>query len=245
MTADGKYLFTGSSDGVLAKWDVSKISDKRAKVQWFACDFSLGIISIDDSKELDIVVSASLDGTVSIRKTSTGKYLRSLTPKADINSESYDIRLVRLSYRGYILIVLKHTLSRIEASDYLMVYSINGEYVIGKKVEDKIYSALLDETGYTLVTGGSSGKINKYDFISLTPYDMLLDLDPELQGIAAILDEFLKDNAFITALELSPQENIQQLLIGNNMGQLYSFKYSPQLLGKVIFGYLKGLVFGK
>lgn len=246
LNKDEKTLFTASADGVVAKWDIRRLNNRIASVQWFVCDYSTNVVSIDSCKELNLVVSGSLDGRICIRMFSTGKIVKIIYPQPTIiNPEEYQISFVRLSFRGYLIVIMKHINFRIDGYDYIFVYTINGELIASSVVEEKINALVIDDSGYNLITGGTSGNIMKYDILSLKSDNMLLNVDENLIGIEETLKEFLSDNAVITSLDLTAQENCQQLLIGNSKGHLFAYKFSPRLLGNKIFDTLHGLIIGK
>ena len=182
---------------------------------------------------------------ISIRTVSTGKFIRFIKPDLNLNNSEYGICQIRISYRGYIIIVARCKVWKLEKNDFLIVYSINNELIACKDSGDTINSLVLDESGYQIVAGGKSGKIMKYDILSLNAQDMLEDLDPELQSTETVLKELLATTTLITSLGITYQENCQQLLVGLSTGEFYTYKDSPRVTGGKIFDTLQGLIIGK
>ncbi|CAF2056554.1 unnamed protein product [Rotaria magnacalcarata] len=90
--------------------------------------FPLGI-----STKPDLVVSGSLDGTCKIHTVEHGIYVRILCPAGD------PIVNLQLSNERHILI-------QIEKDDaYLFLYSINGDLIRTKKLQNKVVDMLLSD----------------------------------------------------------------------------------------------------
>ncbi len=244
-TRDKKYLFSGSLDGVVAKWNIGTYRTQPVNIEWYACDHKLAVISIDALRELDLIASGSLDGTISLRVASTGKFFRIIKPDLHLNDNDYAINQVRLSYRGYVMVLARCKYPKLELHDYYLVYSINGESIAVRDADDTINAVTFDETGYQFITGGKSGRIYRVDLLSLKWHDILEDLDADLPETENILRHFLSSITAITALELTKQENYQQLLIGLSTGEFYTLKYSPRLTSGRLFDNLQGLIISK
>lgn len=227
-TKDRKLLFSGSLDGMVARWDISICTTQLAHTVWYACDHKLAVITMDACRELDLIASGSLDGTIALRVVSTGKFVRLVKPELHLGGTEYALNQVRLSYRGYILVLCRCKYPKLDINDYILVYSINGECIKQAPVEDIVNAISLDESGYQFVTGGKSGRLYRFDLLSLECSDMLELLDEQLLDIEEILKHILSSSTSITAFGLTKQEKFQQLLIGLNTGELYSFKYSPR-----------------
>jgi len=242
---DKKTLYSGSLDGVVAKWDISTYKTQPVQTEWYVCDHKLAVITLDAIQELDLVASGSLDGTISIRIGSSGKFVRIIKPDLFLGEMDYAINQIRISYRGYILILARCKYPRLELSDYFLVYSINGEFIAKASSDDLINAIVLDETGYQFIAGGKTGKIYRVDLLSLSSHDILEDLDAQLPDVGKILHHFLSTTTAITAMELTRQENFQQLLIGLSTGELYSLKYSPRVTSGRLFDNLQGLIISK
>lgn len=226
-TKDEKYLFTGSADGVLAKWNVEK--NLVIGPRWFACDHTAGIISLDACHKLGLVISASLDGKIVIRSILTGKYIRQIKCPLTISNAGYEISHVRLSFRGYVVIIVK-----CKDKSNIIIYSINNERICSKEVKDIIHTVIITENGYEFVTGSKAGKLVKYDLLTLADTDLLMLIDIKEPGINENLTELLSNNS-ITAMEMTKQEGIQRLLIGLSSGAFYTYKFSTKTIGDILF----------
>eukprot|EP00826_Nyctotherus_ovalis_P011874 TRINITY_DN13094_c0_g4_i1.p1 TRINITY_DN13094_c0_g4~~TRINITY_DN13094_c0_g4_i1.p1 ORF type:complete len:628 (-),score=162.48 TRINITY_DN13094_c0_g4_i1:170-2053(-) len=244
-TKDKRSFYSGSLDGVVAKWNLSPYKTQPVGAEWYVCDHKLAVITIDADQDLDLVASGSLDGTVALRVASTGQFVRLIKPTLFLSDNDYAINQIRLSYRGYVLVLARCKYPRLELSDYFLVYSVNGEEVARSSADDTINAMLLDETGFQFVAGGKCGKIYRVDLLSLESHDLLEYLDEHLGDIRKILHHFLSTSTAITALELTKQENCQQLLIGLSTGELYTLKYSPRVTSGKLFDNLQGLILSK
>eukprot|EP01022_Parablepharisma_sp_SALTPOND_P027116 TRINITY_DN657_c0_g1_i1.p1 TRINITY_DN657_c0_g1~~TRINITY_DN657_c0_g1_i1.p1 ORF type:complete len:1837 (-),score=222.25 TRINITY_DN657_c0_g1_i1:2911-8421(-) len=233
-------VFTGSNDGVAAMWDLKKLG--FARPAWHSCDHKLGIISMDTCEKLDLLASAGADGTIALRTISGGKFIRLIKPVLTYHNLPFEISHLRLSHRGYVVIIAKCKVHRGGEGDYISVYSINGEEICMKKLGDIINAIVMSENGYEFITGGKLGKLFKYNIVTLEESDMLERLDGNHLGIEKILNELLDTDTAITAMDLTNQDGCQQLLLGTNKGAFYSYKYSPRLIGSKIFGTLQGLI---
>ncbi len=238
-------MFSAAKDGSVVKWDVSRYKTGQIVPLYSACDHRSAVVSLDASDDLDIVASASTDGTVALRMISNSKLVRFIHVPQTISGAEYAVSHVRLSPQGYVVLVVKPRNSQTELNDHLLVYGINGELVRCAETADSIGCILLDETGYFAVTGGASGRLSKYDILALDEVNLLNDLDAGFPGLERSLQELLSSGASITALALTKKENCQQLLIGLSSGELLAYKYSPRLAGGKIFDALQGLIIGK
>lgn len=217
-TRDKKSLFSGSSDGVVAKWNISGIKSLNVGVEWYFCDHSSAIVTMDASYELDLIITASIDGAISLRVISTGKFVKLLKPNFELSNKEYTIKQIRLSHRGYILILAR---DKTELNDYYLVYSINGEKIKVSQANDKISSVLLDESGYKFIAGGKAGSLTIYDLLSLESQSLHPDLEAENGKKLALKDS---DNHSITTLAITRKENHQQLFIGMSNGSIFALR---------------------
>ena len=197
------------------------------------------------NQDLNLIASGSLDGTISLRMGSTGKFVRIVKPDLYVGMTEYVINKVRLSHRGYILIHTRCKYLKLEMNDYYLVYSLNGEEIAKRSADDTINSLVMSETGYSFISGGKTGKIYGVDLLSLEIRNMLEDLDNQFVDVDKILRHILSSSTAITALRLTKQENYQQLLIGLSTGELYTLKYSPRVLSGNLFNNLQGLIISK
>ncbi len=226
-TRDGRYLFSGSLDGLVALWSLGgghPDSSMQPNVVWYACDHEMGVVSVDASKELDLVASASLDGTVALRSINTGKFVRIVRVALSFDGVDFLINKVRLSPRGYILIMARARSSKSERCDQILVYSINGERIKTKKSVGAINSLVLDESGYQFIAGGSGAMLYRYDLLSLESYNLFETLNQGSEATNRTLQQLLTVTPTITALAMSGAENFQNLFIGLNTGDVLIYK---------------------
>ena len=132
---------------------------------WFACDHSKPILSIDCSDKLDLVATASLDGTIAIRIFSTGKLWQLLHPSLTHHGSDYILAMVRISPAGYIVAVLRCKKTTPRLPDALVVYSMNGELIFERDARDIIHTMVIDTFGYNIITGGSGGRLICYETV--------------------------------------------------------------------------------
>jgi len=126
-------------------------------------------VSIDTNYECDLYVSASKNTCV-LRTTSTNKYFKTITPEFPSKGK-YKIFKVLLSPRGYLVIQGRNTIKYNEV-DILQTYSINGEKIAEKCLEEYLNAILLDNLGYFIITGGNSKKLKRFCIISLEEIDL-------------------------------------------------------------------------
>eukprot|EP00826_Nyctotherus_ovalis_P045800 TRINITY_DN5101_c0_g1_i1.p1 TRINITY_DN5101_c0_g1~~TRINITY_DN5101_c0_g1_i1.p1 ORF type:complete len:756 (+),score=110.20 TRINITY_DN5101_c0_g1_i1:92-2269(+) len=215
-------VFAGSNNGTVTMWTVKNFNSPL----WYALDHSEEIITMDACESLDLLATAGTDNLIVLRKASNGKFISVMKPDG-INAAEYTISHIRLSYRGYIIIVSKSK----EAKDIISVYSVNGERICHRATQDSISSLVLSEDGYEFITGGRFGHLLRYRLLNLQCSDVLEDVAKEYPETAQVLREFSAWSPMITALNLTMREGSQQLLIGLNTGTLFAYKYSPRLIG--------------
>jgi len=240
-TFDKKKIFTGSNNGVLAMWNYPK-KDKNFSPVWYVCDHKMPIISLDANEKIDLIITGGLDGAISIRTITTGKFVRIIYPNLLIKNTQYEISHVRISFRGYIVILARAKNLRSIEGDYKLIYSINGELIYAEQTKDVINSIVMAENGYEFITGGNTGRLLKHNIVNPGTVSILESLDPHQLGVELTLNELLASDTAITALGLTKQEGCQQLLIGLSTGAFYTYKFSPRLIGSKIFDSLQGLI---
>jgi len=234
-------LFTGAQDGSVAMWDISNIKVKQPKLEWFACDHKKGIVSMDASKTLDLLCTAGFEGTVVLRVISTGKFLRIIKK---VDNEEYGIHMIRLSMRGYILVVLRSKFKQ-TLDDQLAVYSINGELIKSTIMHGKVNSIIIDEMGYQFITGGNSGMLYRFDLLSLENEGMLDKIDKFFIEKNPVLNKLLNSGTSITALNLVTNENGDQfLVIGMNSGNVLMFQYVNRAAAEKMWSRINKIISG-
>ncbi len=219
---DGRSFFSGSKDGTLAKWEVDSGRGEFGLPSWYACDHRSEIVSIDISRELDLIATVSLDRTIALRYLSTCLFVRILKP-ANLRPDQA-ITLVRFSPRGYLIIVLHAYPPSIDDKDSIRVFSVNGELIAATEGAQQINTVVVTETGYQFVAGGSGRTVCLYDLLSLSSYNMLDRILPPLPTQDRSFVGSLPLDSHITALELTKGEKVQQLFVGLKSGELYSLK---------------------
>jgi WD40 repeat protein len=237
-------MYTGSADGVVAKWDISSFKTQTVSLLAHTCDHSRAIISIDTSYELDLIASASLDGTIVIRVMSTGKFVQLIQPTLHIADTQYVLNQVRFSWRGYVLAVARARAGKSKESDCLLVYSLNGELMRLREAGEVVNCIVMDGSGYNFITGGDSCKLTHYDLLSLESLDLITALNQPSQGLDPVFHTLFNTQAVITALALTKQENYQQVLIGLSTGHLLSYKHSHQAASIKLMDSLQNYIAG-
>ena len=143
------HLYTGDMDGVLASWKIKQIMKKPSpRPEFFFNDHDSSIISIDANFDIDLYVSGSANSCI-IRVISTNRYFKTISPNL-FDVAEYSIFKVMISARGYIVIQERSTFSNYE-HDKLIVYSINGEKIAERKLDEYINGLLFDQTQYFIV----------------------------------------------------------------------------------------------
>ena len=209
-------LLTAAEDGTLVAWKVNEGKTLEPTIEWYACDHDEAIVTLDANQQLDLTATGSKDGTIAIRVITTGKLLRKI--KIDNgNLLDHIVKKVRLSERGYILVVLTGGLGT-EVKDHLIVYSINGEKICKGNVNGVLNCIVMDSVGYQFIAGGN-GLLCQFDLLSLAKFNLL---DEALISEGA---EYLKNlEKPITALDISNDNRIQKLIIGLASGELFVIK---------------------
>ena len=222
-TWDGDHLVSGSLDGVVAEWNIKE--GTVPTIEWFACDHNQGVISLDVSKPLDLLASASLDGTIALRAVSSGKFFRRIQVNLTHETSEFFITQVRLSARGYLLVLARPKVPHDGRCDRMLVYSINGEFIKAKNANGAINCVVINETGYQFITGGSGGTILRYDLLTLNmEQDLLSTLDQSYAESVSNLSKLLISKPSITALALNSVHMYQTLFIGLSSGEMLIYK---------------------
>lgn len=223
---------------MVVKWNTAGVKSQKVTPIWFSCDHQSPVISLDASKEMDLIASASLDGTIVIRLGSNNRFIRQIELKSLVNLENSNITQIRLTKAGYIVIFTRY---RNIMKDTIIVCSINGEFINIQETDDYINSAVFDESGYQMITGGKIGKLLRYDILTLKCTNLLLDLDDEYPDIDKHISSILSEKNSITSLELTKQENFQNLLIGLSNGEIFALRRkSTRLTEDKLLKNLKG-----
>ncbi len=111
-------------------------------------DHNDAVVSIDANYELDLYASASKFACV-LRVMSTNRYFLTISPELS-RKVKYRIFKILLSSRGYIVIQARSVFATYE-KDMLVVYSINGEKIATRELEEFLNAMILDQTQYFVV----------------------------------------------------------------------------------------------
>ena len=228
-TENEKCIFTGSNDGIISMWQKSFI-----KPEWFASNHNSSIISMDICGKLGLVMTSSMYSIV-IRKIYNGKFVRKVKPEFISKGIPLMISHVRFSHRGYFVVLGKYIRSSSNQENCIAVFSINGEAIKMKKVQNSATTIVISENGYEFTIGGEAYSLIKYKLLTLEGHNMLNDLDETYPGTKESLNELILNSPVITALNLTIQEGCQELLIGMDTGDFDVYKYSPRLIGNKVF----------
>ncbi len=193
----------------MAAWDLTNF--KERPLAPVSCDnfHATGVVSLDAHDGLNVLASCSLDGVVILRIATTGKLLAHIKTQTVFARVEYRPVLVRLSSRGYFVMLLRPKELVSKNTDYLLVYSIYGELIKAKDSNDRLNALVFDESGCWFVAGGRNGQLVRYPLLTLEP----IELEPAVPEA---------HRAAITALALTKQENYQQLFVGFSNGYIYT-----------------------
>jgi len=198
-------IFSGSKDGVIAMWTLRKGFSRPV---WYNTNHNQSIVSIDCNEDLNLVITGGVDGYVVLRRISDGKFIRRIKPKT-----TNRITHVRLSYRGYLIIITEH-----KETTRIFSFTINGESLAEVNLQGTVKGFVMSETGYEFIVAGNA--LLKYDLLTLESHNLLENLSPELKKIKR---ELVGNR--ITVLSLVVKE-VQELLLGTSKGEIYVYKAS-------------------
>ncbi len=181
---EATLLYTAAADGTVVKWDASGVHEGKVAPTDSYSDHVQAAVSIDANDELDMVVSVSLDPSVAVRQISSGKLISRFKIKVKSIHSGYAPFLVRLSSRGYIIIVERCYDGIMPHTDRLLVYGINGDCIKTLDSKDYIYSLMVvPDNGYQFLVAGKAGQLLVYDLLSLASSP--LDVHPAAVPIKA------------------------------------------------------------
>ena len=109
------------------------------------------VASLDANTELDLYASASRTCCV-LRVASNDGYFLTIVPEL-AGKVRYSIFKVLLSARGYVIIHARSVYKTYER-DMLMVYSVNGEKIVQKELDEFVNAILMDPHHYFIVRMG-------------------------------------------------------------------------------------------
>lgn len=156
ISEKGEILATGSKDTTVMLWELdngeatndipdgSYINPTPKHVLYGHDD---EVLCVAVNSDLDVVVSASKDGSCIIHTLRKGRYVRSMYPPGGA-----PLRWVGISSQGYIVVYTA-------GESTLHLYSINGDHLCSKVVGEKLYAMLFSQDGQFLVTGGKGKEV--------------------------------------------------------------------------------------
>ncbi|KDO24135.1 hypothetical protein SPRG_22262 [Saprolegnia parasitica CBS 223.65] len=169
-----------------------------------------GVTSVAVSSDMDLVLSASRDGTIIVHTLSNGRYIRTLRPDAS--------RHARLTYVG--LSTYGSILTYCDSSSTLYRYSINGDCLASRFVDQKAQAFALTQDGDAILLGGRGQTITVYRVHDLS-IQREFDGSDETRGLKAFQSP-------IHALCFS--SNDMHLLVGLGNGDVCVYTPDAQYL---------------
>jgi len=142
-------LYTGDADGLVACWNLDKIIKEKRFPEYYYVDHMSSIVSIDSNYSLDLHITATSE-ECGVRVSSTNRFYKKILPQLKYSAAQHKIHAVLLSERGYIVLHLKNVYTHCD-SDIFTVYSINGEFIVYKTMDESINAVLFDRTQYFIV----------------------------------------------------------------------------------------------
>ncbi|CAI5488721.1 unnamed protein product [Closterium sp. Naga37s-1] len=157
VSNDGNWLATGSRDTTVMIWRIDHLGAHThaqgdpfisSKPRAVLCSHDDAVTAVIASSELDLILSASLDGSLVFSNLRTARFLRSLQHPNDCANEA-------------LRIALSAPLARVavysDAARMLHVCSINGGWLEHALVDEPITHLTLSRCGEFLVTACSAG----------------------------------------------------------------------------------------
>ncbi|CAI5483770.1 unnamed protein product [Closterium sp. Yama58-4] len=157
VSNDGNWLATGSRDTTVMIWRIDHLGAHAhaqgdpfisSKPRAVLCSHDDAVTAVIASSELDLILSASLDGSLVFSTLRAARFLRSLQHPNDCANEA-------------LRIALSAPLARVavysDAARMLHVCSINGEWLEHALVDEPITHLALSQCGQFLVTACSAG----------------------------------------------------------------------------------------
>eukprot|EP01028_Stygiella_incarcerata_P012665 TRINITY_DN801_c0_g1_i4.p2 TRINITY_DN801_c0_g1~~TRINITY_DN801_c0_g1_i4.p2 ORF type:complete len:1526 (-),score=400.09 TRINITY_DN801_c0_g1_i4:1977-6554(-) len=159
LGADGQTLVTGSKDTTVIVWNIVRSASskylvhKKARHVLFGHDDEVTDVAVNT--DLDMVVSASKDGSCIIHSLVRGRYVRSI-----YHSKRSPIDFVGITQEGHILIVS-------QTDNDLQTFSLNGVQIASRSVRSSVQSFAITKDGRFVVVGLRDGAIEILDFRTL------------------------------------------------------------------------------
>uniref|UniRef100_A0A6Q2Z583 Neurobeachin-like protein 2 n=1 Tax=Esox lucius TaxID=8010 RepID=A0A6Q2Z583_ESOLU len=166
----GIHLISGSRDTTCMVWQILQqggapvgLCPKPVQVLYGHTD---EVVSVSISTELDMAVSGSRDGTVTIHTVRRGQYMRCLRPPCE-SSLPVSIQHLAISYEGCVVV---HTCVEAKASlkdkNALHLYSVNGKHLRTEVLKEQVTDMCVSRE--YLVIGSEQGFLSIRDLYSLS-----------------------------------------------------------------------------
>eukprot|EP00270_Netrium_digitus_P003095 TRINITY_DN13517_c0_g1_i1.p1 TRINITY_DN13517_c0_g1~~TRINITY_DN13517_c0_g1_i1.p1 ORF type:complete len:901 (-),score=178.89 TRINITY_DN13517_c0_g1_i1:137-2839(-) len=164
VSSDRSVLITGSRDTTMMVWDIQTVLPAMGSVSGFVscyprfvlCGHDDTVTTVVAKAELDIIVSASLDGTCLIHSLAGGRLVRSLQHPHHCPV----LRVAVSSSTGHIALY---------SHDDLMVHvsSMNGKFLASSDISSRLSSVVVSSCGDYLITGGDGGHVTAWSIHTL------------------------------------------------------------------------------
>uniref|UniRef100_A0A6Q2X5B5 Neurobeachin-like 1 n=1 Tax=Esox lucius TaxID=8010 RepID=A0A6Q2X5B5_ESOLU len=162
----GIHLISGSRDTTCMVWQILQqggapvgLCPKPVQVLYGHTD---EVVSVSISTELDMAVSGSRDGTVTIHTVRRGQYMRCLRPPCE-SSLPVSIQHLAISYEGCVVV---HTCVEAKDKNALHLYSVNGKHLRTEVLKEQVTDMCVSRE--YLVIGSEQGFLSIRDLYSLS-----------------------------------------------------------------------------
>eukprot|EP00826_Nyctotherus_ovalis_P017271 TRINITY_DN15075_c0_g1_i1.p1 TRINITY_DN15075_c0_g1~~TRINITY_DN15075_c0_g1_i1.p1 ORF type:complete len:190 (+),score=42.52 TRINITY_DN15075_c0_g1_i1:65-634(+) len=172
------------------------------------------------------------EGTVALRSWHDGKLVGVLKPELRFRKGTFAIAQIRVSCRGYVVVTANY--KAFNAADskkngYIFVYSINGEMIAKLVIDDFSTGIILNEIGDEFLITGAFGALRKYEIISLKEHDLYKCIDENHSKFRETFKE-LEKQFYISAVNMVADKGWQHLVIGTNLGSIYTLSISSRMI---------------
>ena len=157
IAIDGQVVATGSRDTTVAIW-MLKVKGNNYKIEESPRHLLYGhndeVTSVSLSKDLDVVVSGSRDGSCIIHSLRKGNYIRSIALPFE---ESTDQKIAKLSPVSIVKIAPSGHILVYSHNFYLYLYSINARLLAKVETHERLNDIYITSNCKHIVTGGKDG----------------------------------------------------------------------------------------